>query len=208
MVSQLWVIIQGGSDGPLPAHENLSVSSPTMSMGSPDPLVDWNRANVNALTKLQPNQVPTVEQFLIVQLVAHVPNIPKTGRAEIEDGAQILTLLQGALVAAVTEPPPVVQPELDDDIVSYRQGLVEGAHWLAAKGDEAMKWFTVRLMPAATGQIDDNRGDLDGLVQGLFTWLMLGIVSSAGDGKEPAMWAWAGIRSALAKWSEILTKGS
>jgi hypothetical protein len=166
---------------------------------------DWNAANVNALCSIGPEHVPALEQLFLAQLVEEAPKVPASGTATTSDGARIVGLLQRALVACVEIPPPLQQPELDDDVVSYRRGLLEGAHTLGAQGETGLEMFAVMLVPAAKSQIDENRGDPDGLVQGLYSWILLGLVAARDGGKTPPMWAWTGIRSSLAKWSVIFT---
>jgi hypothetical protein len=158
---------------------------------------------IAGLTRIDIEAMPGFEELFLVQLVQLAPDEPKEGPASVADAAQVLGLWQTALSASNGRRRPSPVPEIDDDIAKYRKAFVDGAHGFVAQ-DHGLERLIARLIPTAQGQLDENRGDLDGLVQGLYSWVLLAIASGP-DSQDPAMWAWTGIRSSLAKWSEILT---
>jgi hypothetical protein len=160
---------------------------------------------LEGLAALDVDDIPGLEQRLLLQLAEVVPAVPSEGSpsADYTYAAKLFGVFTTCLIASIGQPAPSPQPELDDDIAAYRKAFVEGAHSFSAEGVEGLTRLFTRYVPVCEVTISKYRGDLRGLLWESCVWILLA-VSSAVEGEAPVMWAWTGIRSSLAKWDPII----
>jgi hypothetical protein len=160
---------------------------------------------LDALSEIDLAHMPDFERAFLQLLVAFALMVPKGGPVDTSLATAPAAQMQLALTGAYGDLSGLPEPEVNAEITAYRTAIVEGAHSFSADGAKGLQHLVVRLVPIGRGQMADNGGNPDELVQGLFTWMIMAVASGPAT-EDPAMWAWAGIRNSLALWSETFEK--
>lgn len=166
-------------------------------------MVDPTAAMLHALNSLNVEDVSTFEYLLIQELVEGLPDAVSDDVDDGEEAYHLMARMQAALMkSADRELAPIEEPVVTEEIATYRAALVAGAHSFGERGPEGFKMLVAMLIPAVQQEFEDGE-DFDAKLQGVFTWMLMGLVAGFGA-TTPPMWAWAAIRQVLALWSEIL----
>ena len=156
---------------------------------------------VKRLTDMTIDDMPRFEIAFLKQLADGVAE-PTSSPATDGDALNFVRRLLAALLLAPDERIDGPEPTPDAEILAYRNAFVDGAHTFAARDAEGIAQLVTRSVNTTKLVLDDHRGNPDGILGGLYIWLLVSVASGA-DAATPALSIQTGVESSLKQWVRL-----
>ena len=157
---------------------------------------------IEALSLLELADVPALEENYLALLVPVIRDVQHKRPYTTDDAYRLLDCQLQAILTCHGQRPDR-EPPSTNELDTFRAALIPSAHSYAARGEAGVNLLLSQLLPAALGELGNNRGDLLKQLQGVFSWTLLGLCQDAHPG-DPVMEPFLGIAQAFAGWSVIL----
>lgn len=164
------------------------------------PPQDWRQMGLNALARMDLQQMPGFEILFLDSLAAYAMGSGSLKQPyTVEHGSAVV----GCLLRAMTDCAyyqPDRHPELGPDVETARERVVVGAHALAAQGWPGLHQLLSRVLSASVGELEIHHGDPERQTRSLFRFGLLAVASGttnllstdAANGIEQLFVAWDG----------------